>query len=392
LPATPPPGPGFFARLGNWLSEINRDRVQVILLVAASLWVAYRLMIHFVHYLYEIDQIRHAARIVESAFLPFRRRNITIQKGVETSTQEISAREMVGGRSTLTLDADQGYAAVLERPGSYTRVVGPQDHYPVSLDGFTHLREIIDLRDQRLIVTLSGHTKDGIPIKANNWSFICRLAGSKTSAPQKLYVSCDPASVHNLVFRHWIGQDWINQSKRRKALVDLVSTALAEFISGRRLVEFLPELEQLQQAEAPASKQLRLIDQFVAYFERNVGEHGLQLVWTGRGAWQLAPEAAIEPILENSSQAYENWFRNHPEILSEAGSQKRMEETHRLVHHVVGLFDNMIAAQQSDDQILTALTQHYLDRIKDAIRVMEARGEKPAREWLEAARHLDRLV
>jgi hypothetical protein len=157
-------------------------------------------------------------------------------------------------------------------------------------------------------------------------------------------------------------------------------------------VEFLPELEQLQQAEAPASKQIRLVDQFVAYFERNIGEHGLQLVWTGRGAWQLAPEAAIEPILENSSQAYENWFRNHPEILSKAGSQKRMEETHRLVHHVVGLFDNMIAAQQSDDQILTALTQHYLDRIKDAIRVMEARGEKPAREWLEAARHLDRLV
>jgi len=389
LPATPPPPADFLIRAWNWVTEIGTDRIQLIILVAASLWIAYRLMIHFVFFLYEIDDFSQAKRMVESAIFPFMRRKAVFQNGVELTNGEISVQEMVGGRTAFFMDATKGFAAVMERPGSFTRVVGPQDRYPVSLDGFTHLRDVVDLRDQRLTISVSGYTKDGIPVKAHAWSFNCRVAGSELSSYQKHFVSCEPVKVHNLVYCHWIGQDWKNRSKRHIALNDLVSTVLRDFMAGRCLVEFLPELAQVNPME---SAQPSLIDQFIDYFAACNGEHGLQLVWTGRGEWQLAPEVDLETIRQNSSQAYDNWRKNHPQMLSGDISQKRREEAQRLVHHVVRLYDDLLQAKQPEDQVLQALARHYLERLQAAIRLLEARGEKPSQEWLEILRHLENLV
>ena len=188
LPATPPLPPDFTTRVWNWLTEIGSDRIQLIILVAASLWTAYRLMIHFVYYLYEIEDFRQAVRMVDSAFLPFMRRHAVFQNGVEITRGEISVQEMVGGRTAFSMDATKGFAAVMERPGTFTRVVGPQDRFPVNLEGFTHLRDVIDLRDQRLAITAAGHTKDGLPMVARDWSFSCRVAGSNISSRSWLRV------------------------------------------------------------------------------------------------------------------------------------------------------------------------------------------------------------
>ena len=387
----PPAPPSYFHQLWNWLSELGRENIQLFLLIGASLWIAYRLMIHFVHYLYEMENYHQAARMVGSAFLPFNRRKALIQNGVETTNDEISVQEMVGGRLAFSIDAQHGFAAVLERPGAFTRIVGPQDSLPVSLDGFMHLRQVVDLRDQRVSLSQDCLTRDGIPIKVDSAAFICRVAGSRVSGPRMHFQACDPEMVHSLVYRHWIGQDWESPAKRRKALNDLVSITLDDFISQHSFVEFLPDLPGFKNLVEFMPHRTPLFEQFAQYFSHSGGQHGLQLVWTGRGEWQLGDVLAFERVAKSCRQAYGNWMHNQPEVFSQAGILARHQEAERLARHVTRLYDDMLKAGQSDDQIMIALARHYTQRLQSAIRILEARGEESPAGWAAVLKHLEQL-
>lgn len=66
---------------------------------------------------------------------------------------------MVGGSGFLSIGHDS--AAVVERGGIITRVLGPGSH---RLDDFERVWDVVDLRPQRRKVTVQANTRDGIPV------------------------------------------------------------------------------------------------------------------------------------------------------------------------------------------------------------------------------------
>lgn len=387
-----PAGPGRLARIQNWLTELGGETIQLWLLGGLALWFVLRLVSHYTLYLYDLPHFHQAYRMVEGVFNPFRRRKVHIQKGLELPHQDISVKELFGGKIALHMDAQEGFAAVLERPGAFNRVIGPQDRFPVNLEGFTNLRAIIDLKDQRLRFSVKEHTKDGIPIQGERFMFVCRVAGSTLSSPRRQFESCEPDMICTLVYRHWVGQDWQNSSKRQHNLNALVSLCLRDFISQRSFIEFMPELEAFRDIFQPSQNYVPLLEQFLADFNQQASQHGLQLAWTGRGSWQLAPGLDPERLAPFGSLAYENWLNNHPAVAVRAGIQIRHEEVVAQIQRMVKVYDQCRQSGKSDDQVMVELGKFYLSRLRNAIRLVEARGEKPLREWLEVEKHLRSLV
>ncbi len=65
----------------------------------------------------------------------------------------------VGGPGFLSIGHDS--AAVVERGGIITRVLGPGGH---RLDDFERVWDVVDLRPQRRKITVQANTRDGIPV------------------------------------------------------------------------------------------------------------------------------------------------------------------------------------------------------------------------------------
>jgi hypothetical protein len=388
-----PGRPGTLARLRNWFTEVGGETFQLALLFGLGIWFVFRLMSHYILYLYDLGGFRQASHMVEGAFNPFQRRKVNIKNGVEVNSQEISVKELYGGRISINLDAQEGFAAVMEQPGAFARVVGPQDRLPVNLGGFTHLRTIIDLKDQRVrLPDIREFTRDGIPVLGERFVFICRVAGSKVTLPRRQFQACDSDMIYTLVYRHWIGQDWQNSSKRRLNLSDLVSLCFRDFISQRSFIEFMPEMAEFKDSLQLAQNYVPLMDQFLAEFNHKASEHGLQIAWTGRGAWQLAEGLDPELLAPLGLLAYENWLNNHPAVAVRAGIQIRHEQVVAQIQRLVKVYDQSRQSGKTDDQVMLELGKFYLSRLRSTIRQVEARGEQPLREWLEVEKHLRGLV
>lgn len=390
-PILPPQAP-FLVSLINRVSEFNKETLQLALLCGTIFWLAYRLIAQYAFYLYRMTDFRHARHMVSSAFLPFRRRRIDIVNGTVHSGNYISVHEMYGGQIRLQMDANKGYAAVFEQSGHSIRIVGPQDRFPVLLGGFMHLRHIVDLKDQRVMVSVHGLTCDGIPVTAQRVVFICRLTGTRKGPGGASFESCDRNAVHALVYQHWIGSDWENPSKRRKALHDLVSTALEEFISKRALVEILGEVREFAIQKPGRGNQPALFQQFAEQFQQQTGQYGLELLWTEQGEWRVDAPFDADLLALHFRQAFQNWQGFHPVILQREGVLIRRRETNHLVNHLLQIFEDGQVSGQSADEIRSALILHYLERLRHAVRILEARGEIPPQGWKEVLGYLESLI
>jgi hypothetical protein len=381
-----------WARLVNLWTEIGGENIQLALLGGLTFWVAYRLISGYVYYLYRMNDFRQAKHMISSVFIPFRRRKAVITKGKEIIGKSISIHEMYGGQITLNMDAHDGYAAALERADHSIRIVGPQDRFPVMLDGFMHLRKIFDLRDQRVQVTVRARTRDGIPVMAQHVMFICRISGINKSTRNQRYEYCDPEVIQTLLYQHWVGADWEKPAKRRKALHDLVSTALNEFIAEHTLVEILPETNEFGPVCQLSQNNASLFQQFTADFERYSGKHGLELIWTGRGEWRIDELVNPEVIKQNCSLAAENWLQSQTSIAHHASIDVRNQEVRRLVQHLLGLFTEARKSDQTKNETILRLGRIYLERLQFAFRIMESRGESPPDDWDAVAKHLERFI
>jgi regulator of protease activity HflC (stomatin/prohibitin superfamily) len=127
-----------------------------------SLWAISSLASRFVHDLYETGDLEEAQAVAHrNTFgMPGDRLKplLIVQEG-HIARGAGSTFDRVGGPGLAVVYGDS--AAVLEKGGRLTRVVGPGIH---SLERFERFWEMIDLRSQRWPFTVSAMTKEGIPV------------------------------------------------------------------------------------------------------------------------------------------------------------------------------------------------------------------------------------
>lgn len=387
-----PPQPTLFESLRDIATEIGMENLQLALLGGITFWMAHRLISMYVYHLYGMTDYTQAKHMVSSAFIPFRRRRAVIRNGKELPGQNISIHEMYGGQITLSMNATKGFAAVMERPDHSQRIVGPQDQYPVFLDGFLHLRQVVDLREQLVQVNVQAHSLDGFPIKIRGAIFRCRISGSVKTTHKPRFEACDTDAIHKLAYLNWIGPEWENPTKRRKALHDFVSTTLSAFISDYPLVEILPEMKDYSSICQSGETKFKLLDRFVQNIAVLTGDHGLEFEWTGQGEWQLPEGVNPDIIAQYCNQATENLKRGQPSRFSHEGIKIRHLASRQLVQHMLRLYEEAKKSNEPDDEMFLRLTKLYLERLHHAVRILESRGEKCPQEWIETKQHLERLT
>jgi hypothetical protein len=381
LPWTPPRAPIHIA-VGNLWSEIGGERIQLGLLALMALWLSYRLVSGYVYWIYNLRNFRQAEQMISSIFLPFRQRRIVIQNGKEISQGMISIRSMYGGQSQLTVNAQDGYAALLERPDHSIRVVGPQDRYPLILDGFMYLRQLIDLRDQNIVVSLKSQTREGIPVTVQDVAFICRLEGVNKVSGQNLYASCNPMAIHALVFLQSLGQTWEDPKERQTVLEGFITKTLSEFISGRSFIEILSETNEYSAICPPVPKSDRLFTQYASNLELYAGQTGLELIWAGQGEWRLSDQIAPELIQRHASQAAQNRLRSQPNAIRYYDRASQRREMSKLVQNLLHLYERGQKSGQSNREIVNELLNYYKRIMQQAAQISSSTGNHPGR-WTD---------
>ena len=387
------PTPPFFTNtLPNFFSELGLGTYQLVFLLLAAVWLAHRLATMYAFRLFDFSDLWLAARMVMDTVLPFRRRPVILQKGEEKPTSDLPARSLYGGRMSINLDAQNGFAAVLENTGSRVIVLGPQDVFPYMPAGFTRLRQVVDLRDQKVDITIAVTTKDGIPLFLREAGFTLHVRGSLFNTQKSTYQSCDKREVLKLVYQHWIGQDWEKPVKRHKALHDLVSTTLEDFLFHRTMMELLAEFPGLGDSVQSVRLDSPLLVQFAHEFNERYGEHGLQLVWTGQCEWLLPRTLDMDILLSEFPAAYREWIRNHRQIQAHSAIQSLREETSKLVRQVLKLADELRTSGEQEDAIILDLTRLYAVRIQEAIHLVESHGDRVPREWTRVSEFLEQIL
>lgn len=387
------PTPPFYSVIiPNWISEIGPEVFQLFLLLLAAIWLAHRLAADFAFQLYNFDHFKQAVRMVIDVVLPFRRRPVILQKGEVKAVEDLPAKTLYGGRISVQMDAQKGYAAALEDLGNRILILGPQDVFPNKPSGFLRLREIVDLSDQQVEITVAAMTKDGIPVVLRDASFICSLRGSLFDNRKSIYQSCDKRGIRKLVYHHWIGQDWENPIKRQKALRDLVSTALQDFLFQHTLIELLAEYPGLVESIQQVRLNRPLLERFTQHFNEKLDEHGLQLVWTGKCDWYFHKAMDMDIVRTKFPAAYSDWIRSQREIQLHTGIQILRDETGKLVRQLLKLAENLRKSGETEDTIVLELAQHYAVRIQNAIRLIESRGDRVPKEWITVSDHLNHIL
>jgi len=142
------------------------------------------------------------------------RARITVADGEAKFEAEDEAIDKIGGPGLLSVHSDM--AAVLERGGAYSGMVGPNK---IILFPFERVRAVIDLRRLKRTKTESAYTKDGIEVKADtsaSFELVQRMEGEQVPEPEK-HMSWVK------LFRSWLGF----RVKRPKQLRPLPASAEA---------------------------------------------------------------------------------------------------------------------------------------------------------------------
>lgn len=387
-----PPGPGRLDIIRRIAGEIRGESLQLFLLPAVGFWFVYRLFTHYVKYTYEFKDFKSAARMVRSIYLPWEKRRLRLINGKDQTSQAPDARDLYGGQLSVYMEPGQGFAVAFERPHKSVHLIGPGNRFPFTLPLFVHLRQVIDLHDQRLVVSAEGLTRDGMRVKVSEVGFISRVAGTRLAGRRQQYDGYDPQSVHQLVYQHWVGESWENPTKRVKSLQDFITTELMAFLSSQYLVNLLPEIPDFRKlVEIPADRQ-PMLEQFCARFNQKSSQHGLQLRWTGRGDWSLRVGLQVADVQETWQLANQNRNHNNPQFVQLAAVSAQHNETERMLQHLIRSYDEMRALHLADDRIILELTRMYFDRLQQMIRIFEARGDEIPEALGHTARHLGKLI
>jgi hypothetical protein len=325
--------------------------------------------------------------IIEAAFALFYRR-IRIRDGAVDPENQDSPIVQIGGPGIVDVHLEN--AALFEKVDGSPRVVKPTITRPVVLDGFERLRQVIDLRDQVVEMTVTGRTQDGIPITAKDVRLVFSIyRGEVNPDPQASFIQPYPfaeQAVLDLVYQQEIGP-WVEGMRR------MIRSELRQFISQHSLSEFLTTANiEITTSLVPREEVADLFFDFASGFSERARERGIELQWIGVGTWVLPSQIIPERHLEAWRLSYETRARKNPATLNRIREENRLSELLRLVDEVPTTFYSLLGQDVPQEVVMAALIKSYREKIRSARDLYQA-GEQPVPPELETVlQHLDQIT
>lgn len=325
--------------------------------------------------------------IIEAAFALFYRR-IRIQDGAVDPENQNSPIVQIGGPGIVDVHLEN--AALFEKVDGSPRVIKPTITRPVVLDGFERLRQVVDLRDQVVEMTVTGRTQDGIPITAKDVRLVFSIyRGEVKPAPQAAFIQPYPFSeqaVLDLVYQQESGP-WVEGMRR------MIRSELRQFISQHSLSEFLTTSNiEVTTSLVPREEVADLFFDFASGFSERARERGIELQWIGVGTWVLPSQIIPERHLEAWRLSYETRARKNPATLQRIREENRLAELLRLVDEVPTTFYTLLGQDAPGETVMAELIKSYREKIRSA-RDLYMAGEQPVPPELKSVlQHLDQIT
>jgi hypothetical protein len=377
-------------RISPDFSRIMQSIIMTMIPFAFSMWVA----AYYFQYIHRIPSFWAAFIHIFRTIFPIPRAKLRLQDGIIMQRQGKIPIQRLGGPVRAFLSETN--SAVFEKSdGKYHILHAGQENIPV--EGYESLRSALDLREHNLTLTVSGYTRDGVRLKVRNAKFTYRIFPGQNE--EEATAQARLGVYHDLVYRHWPGNDWDKPIKRQRDMTAFISTEMRHFIAQYDLGDFMGNLITQQVATKPGYQAQNMLAVFAEGFAQQVqkaslGQPGspiIQLRWLGEGEWLLLSDIR----LSNQPQTWYTWLENRmrkaPAYQKNVQSQNYQEETNRLVQQVP-LAPYQALRGGTRQNLANGLGKAYRDRLKELqneIPMLEAQ----VREDLDLVLfHLDRLI
>jgi hypothetical protein len=392
------------------------DVMRHVIVVLLGYWLAFRVATLYLDDIFEISDTSVAERFIRQAAFASQYDWIEIRDGAIGPGSRNSPIYRIGGPGMVLTHLEN--AALFENVTGEPHILGTQGGLPV-LESFERLREVIDLRDQVVDMTVTGRSKDGIHVTAKDLRLIFsvyRGAEQKdpyTGLPQPF--SYTEQAIKNLVYKQASGP-WT------LAMRNLIRESLVRFIAQHTLSEFLASVSPYEAANnrgtapqppktaapsqtgrtqtaaddgdfVPRDQITHLFYGFTHGFTERAEKLGAQLGWIGLGTWETPSEIIPDQHLEAWQLSMKNQLLGNENALRGVRRLNRNKELLRLIREVpITSFGRLQAEGRDPDDVKQELLLSYREKLRNAWEVYQNNDRKPSPELEAALKHLTRLT
>ncbi len=420
------------------------DVFKHMLVAVLAFWVAYRIAAIYLDDIFELKNVPLAARFIRQTAFASEYDLIEIKDGKVAIEHQESPIVLIGGPGKVRVFLEN--AALFEKIDGTPRVVPPtvkvegHESRPMSarrgllsklglrfgkrmvsrqagnnrlaadsvevLEGFERLRSVIDLRDQVVSLNVSGRTRDGIRVEAENVRLVFSVHRGKQEPSLEKPYPFEKDAIETLVYDN-PPQNWT------KTMEGLIRSELGKFISEHTLSEFLaainaPEIEdQIKEHEAlqqeadqfagvkstqsfekpdapdfvPRTRMTDLFYDFTSSFSQLARMRGVELRWIGVGTW-VTPDEIIPARHQNAWRiSSENIIRENEEALKRLQDESRLTELLSLIKEVpLKTFRELEAKDANPKSIMRGLANAYRGKLRTTLDLYERDGEEDSIE------------
>ncbi len=306
--------------------------------------------------------------------------SITIANGKVSERDKDGPLFKIGGPGYVSVHL--GNAALFERIDQSTEVIpraqgaGGRSMKRHRLDGYEHLREIVDLREHQIRVpSMELTTRDGLGLVLTDIQIRYRVARHQTSSPANPYPFEDEA-VRRVVYGQVIKRDFVigphgimpkdDELTEDLDLGEKWGQMVAEHVKTQLSQELRKHsLDELLQPGATSKFRTKLTNLFYRKVVRDVFEKfGTQIVWVGVGMLEGADALDIDT---NQIERWQNdWLqeiKSSPQLMQEQYLKSYSEEYGSLLTEVIAWFDTQ-DPENLDDFKLWHVLAEYADQLE----------------------------
>jgi hypothetical protein len=240
-----------------------------VLIISFTFWGALQLTAGYLDDVFELEDPETAEAYLLQAAFANRYAAIEIKEGKVTDEGLSSTIYQIGGPGKVKVHFDS--SALFEKFDGEPRIIDAASG-EVALDRFERLRKVIPLQDHVQEITVSGRTKDGIPVTANGIKVKYHINRGDAAQTLDTPYPYSKDSVENLIYNQTISKPiptkteefdppsdkhYIHLKTEHREIFNLkpgiLSGKIGGFIRTRNLSEFLattslPE-EEIQSAD-----------------------------------------------------------------------------------------------------------------------------------------------
>jgi hypothetical protein len=384
-------------------------------------WLAFRVAALYLDDVFELKDLSVAEGYIRQGAFASGYDLISIKEGAISPESRNSPIYRIGGPGSVQVHLEN--VALFEKIGGQPHIIGSAAGI-ATLDSFERLRQVIDLRDQVLDMTVTGRTRDGIRVTAKDVRLIFSVdrgfQQSDGRSPLAQPYAFTEDAIKNLVYNH-------NSGPWTLAMRSLIRGNLLRFIAQHTLSEFLASVNpreaidllnapsgplDLRRAAAPRGltaapaagggpeddfiprdQITNLFYNFTNGFHQDANDLGVALQWIGLGTWVTPSEIIPDQHLEAWQISLHNQIIGNEMALQDVQREGRTKELLRLIREIPETAYVLQEAKTvAGEQINRELILTYRERLRNAWEIYQNSTRPPQPELEAALKHLSRLT